>query len=220
MTAYAAGIGHNTGGIAGRRYSFNTVVPVVFFLLIAMANRAGQSVGVIVIKRPLAPVVSVKFLFNATISLTVANMGVYAIVSPLTPVVTKTFTNNVRCRDFSCSGFVAIVTLTSTTVVVSYVTILGTGRILGRNEGQVMIELGDRLTLGVSAIATGVRPQTFLEFGRLLGNNAIAPVMRSGSCAFTFGAGLLVCIIINGCPAAPAVAFGFGCYTAISLTGT
>ena len=89
MIACAAGIGHNTGGIAGRRHSFNTVIPVVFFLLIAVANRAGQSVGVVIIYRPFAPAVSVKFLFNAAISLTVTNMGVYAVIYPFAPVMAK-----------------------------------------------------------------------------------------------------------------------------------
>jgi len=89
MTACAAGIGHNTGGIAGRRYRFNTAIPIVFFLLIAVANRAGQSVGVIVINCPLVPIVSVKFLFNAAISLTVASVGVNAVVSPFAPVMAK-----------------------------------------------------------------------------------------------------------------------------------
>ena len=45
--------------------------------------------GVIVINCPLVPIVSVKFLFNAAISLTVTNMGVYAVIYPFAPVMTK-----------------------------------------------------------------------------------------------------------------------------------
>jgi hypothetical protein len=89
MIASAAGIGHNTGGIAGRRHSFNTVIPVVVFLLIAVADVAIHSVRIFVVNLPFAPFVAFEFFLNAAISLAVTDVRVYAVIYPFAPVMAK-----------------------------------------------------------------------------------------------------------------------------------
>ena len=89
MTACAAGISHNTGRIAGRRYSFNTAIPIVVFLLIAVADVAIHSVRIFVVNLPFAPFVAFEFFLNTAISLAVTDVRVYAVIYPFAPVMAK-----------------------------------------------------------------------------------------------------------------------------------
>ena len=89
MTACAAGISHNTGRIAGRRYSFNTAIPIVVFLLIAVADVAIHSVRIFVVNLPFAPFVAFEFSLNAAISLAVTDVRVYAVIYPFAKIMAK-----------------------------------------------------------------------------------------------------------------------------------
>ena len=201
-----AGIGLDTFFKMGGRLGHNTVIPCAILGLSFIADAGSGMALVIVVIGPVTPLVVFQSGLRFNFHITAISTGEMDLT---------------RCQMGSPIDHYAVIKIVAFCLrfIATAGTDVGSLIILPPITPAVyVLQLGYRLSLGMSAFGAGVGSDTLCLLSRRGCNHAVIPVVDICTNAIANRAGFLVGSIAIGCPDAPLMIFDLSCSSAISLT--